>query len=1016
MASTTETNFMTFYNGCPSVIIRDKRGEIYSFPSNSYNNGNGGTVRGEEDSKSYANSRRFGNFRDGEPWSSTRMLSIGTYRDNAGGTVSDLVNDNAWDEDTVNTLNNGSTPTLLPGYTKISRGKWEDRNDDTSTNTKNYISANRGTGRYDFIFSVYTKKDEVAFLNDFLGLGDTTRNKFLTMASVNASFGNQRFGILAASHACNQTNLPSTATTNCNNGAAQWCRDDGKRLWGNDASTLITDPNTNSATCRPHVTSGALDDFIFDNCKGKSVIDGVFCKDIRKNSGSLNLKNRLDVALKDHCSGTGNDINTTLCTDVKTACSAPKAALDNTTVSNYQCKTLVNSLNDINKIAMLESTMNIFAAITAPKLEELEKSTLSTDFNGTTKAVQSALCSKAANASEASCKDFLSQNYKTLLNNTTSGVTDTKPVLIMYFNDSNPSNPSKLFAVPLNMVGHNSLNIPSWAPTEVTARWYAKLYTYITPSTINDYLFVLKADDDAKLFINNTLIIDAWGKTCCKDYDAQSYISLNPANGPYLLTVEYRDTGGAANMYVKYKLRTDNHQNQMPVYDFIVLPLIPGSTTIRAPVTGTVSGTNRLHTSMTADRLYMSKFHPYEIIENARRQQSLSYCQANNASGVPRFASDSNCLTNINNMYALSQNTKDDPYRTMINEYCRTNNRFATDTNFCDKDTYSSYILNTNNPNSDLNSSLGTYCGQIVNNLYPAGTTTNFCRVKDNQNTTNFKSTASPKPKTMNDTYAATIRNNRLAAMRAAIDTSLSLTDNGKGTVTQDVLDYIMTDYPAIQSAFGIANYANDRLIPHMLYAYCESLTGSTIATSTSGGTTTKTLTTSSNLCNAIYNTYKTDLNIIASLQRIEDNVYGIQNNAFMGVSGDDNLNTKYKRERDSPEKFARYLPYAVNYCAKDDNIVSEPCRTYYEGIEGNINAGFAKQYNNASVSGFANKEEFCNNNEYDNGCDNECNNSNSLIFFLLFLFVIILVISLGGVSKCRKPNYYTPYNDYSYY
>ena len=1004
MASTSETNFMTFYNGCPEVIIRDKRGEIYSFPHTSYNNGNGGTVRGESDSKSYANSRTFDNFRDGAPWSSTRMLDPTTYRDNAGGTVSDQVNDNAWDEDTVNTLNNGSTPTLLPGYTKISRGKWEDRNDDTGTNTKNYISANRGASRYDFIFSVYKKKGEVEFLNDFLGLGTDTRNKFLTMASVNASFGNQRFDILAASNACNQSNLPSTATTNCNNGAAQWCRDDGKRLWGNDASTLITDSNSNSNICRPHVTSGELDDYIFDNCKGKNVIDGVFCKNIRQTTGSISLRSRLNQALRDHCSGTGNDINTTLCTDVKTACSAPKAALNDTT--DYQCKTLVNSLNDINKIAMLESTMNIFAATTAPKLEDLEKITLSTGFNGTTKAVQSVLCSMAANASEASCKAFLSENYKTLLNNTSSGVTDTKPVLIMYFNDSNPSNPSKLFNTPLNMVGHNSLNIsPKWTPTGVTARWYAKLYTYITPSTINDYLFVLKADDDAKLFINNTLIIDAWGKGCCTNYDAQSYISLNPSNGPYLLTVEFRDRGGDANVVVQYKLRTENQQSPPPSYDFIVLPT-------NAPVTGTVTGTNVLHTSMTAGRLYMSKFHPYEIIENARRQQSLSYCQANGASNVPRFASDTNCLSDINNRYALSQNTKDDPYRTMINDYCRTNNRFATDTNFCDKDTYSSYILNAINSNSDLNSSLGTYCGQIVNNLYPAGTTTNFCREKDNQNTTNFKSTASPKPKTMNDTYAATIRNNRLAAMREAIDTSLSRTGNDQGQVTQDVLDYITTDYPDIQSAFGIADYANDELIPHMLYAYCESLTGSTITTTGS----VKTLNTTSNLCNAIYNTYKTDLNIIASLQRIEDNVYGIQNNAFMGVSDNTDLNNKYKQERDSPEKFARYLPYAVNYCAKDDNIVSEPCRTYYEGIEGNINAGFAKQYNNASVSGFANKEEFCNNNEYDNECDNECNNSNSLILFLLFLFVIILVISLGGVSKCRKPNYYTPYNDYSYY
>jgi hypothetical protein len=1001
MASTSETNFGTFYNNCPSVIIRDERGEIYSFPSNYYNNGQGGTMRTESNSYSYANSRRYGNFRNGEPWSLTRMLSKGTYRDNAGGTVSNVDADNANDEDGVTKLNNESTYNLLPGYEKKSGGSYKNKN------TYGYISAEVSGAYNDIIFSVYTKKDELTFFNDFIALGGTTKTKFLTMAANDAEDRNRRYNKQYVVNACNDAETPSAGKAKCIQGTVNLCNyDPNKYLWMGDVSKNI---NNNGSVCKDVISS--LDDTLFNNCSGKSVIDNIFCKDIRQNSGSLNLKNRLNVALKDHCSGTGNDINTLLCSDVKTACSAPKAALNDTTVSNYQCQTLVNSLSDINKIAMLESTMNIFTATTAPKLEGTEKTTLSTYFNGTTKAVQSALCSKAANASDASCKAFLSENYKTLLNNTSSGVTETKPVLTMYFNDENPTNPSKLFAVPLNMVGLDSLNI-SWSSiTGVTTRWYAKLYTYITPSTINDYLFTLNAINDARLYINNTLIIDTWEKTPNIEHTASTYLSLNPANGPYLLTVEFRYTGGIPNnttpkVIVKYKLRTENQQSSHPSYDFIVLPT-------NAPVTGTVTSTNVLHTSMTAGRLYMSKFHPYEIIENARRQQSLSYCQANN-----RFASDTNCLSDINNRYALSQNTKDDPYRTMINDYCRTNNRFVTDTTFCNNDTYSSYILNTNNPNSDLNSSLGTYCGQIVNNLYPAGTTTNFCRVKDNQNTTNQLSTTNPKPRTMNDTYAATIRNNRLYAMRVAIDTSLSLTGTGKGTVTQDVLDYITTDYPDIQRAFGISTYANDRLIPHMLYAYCESLTGSTITTSTSGNTTTKTLITSSNLCNAIYNTYKTDLNIIASLQRIEDNVYGIQNNAFMGVSDNASLNTKYKLERDSPEKFARYLPYAVNYCAKDNNIVSEECKTYYNTIEGNINAGFAKQYNQGSVSGFTNKEEFCNNNEYIDTCNNNdtCNNSNSLILFLLFLFVIILVISLGSVSKCRKPNYYNPPCRNSYY
>ena len=672
MASTVETNFTTFYNSCPSVIIKDKRGIYYNFPSNTYANGTGGDPCSESDSKNYANGRKFRNFRDGAPWTSTWMVNMTNYTSN-GSSVSDLTDDNAWDDDGLKILNDNASDNI-PGYKLKSGGSYKN-------NSRDYIVADRRTGRYNFAFAVYIKKSDIDFLKDFLGSSNNeTRNKFLTMASVNASYGNQRFGVAAASHACSQSNLPQTALANCNAGAVQWCRDDGTRLWGSTASTLITDNNTNSNICRPHVTSGALDDYIYDNCQGKSVIDGAFCKNIRQTNGSTSLKNRLNQRLGEHCRGSGNDINDPLCNDVKTACSAVKAALNDTTVPNYQCQTLVNSLNDINKIAMLESTMNIFNNTTGTTLLPAEKSILSTAFNGTTSAVQSALCSKAANASEASCQTFLSQNYTTLLNNTTTGVTDEKPVLIMYFNDEATSNPSKLFAVPNGMVGHNSLNVTFTKTNSMTTRWYAKLYTYITPSTINDYLFTLNVDDDARLYINNTLIVNSWGMSVGTIRQADAYISLNPANGPYLLTVEFRDTGGASRVAVQYKLKTENQQNPFPSYDFLVLPT-------NAPVTGTVTGTSVLHSSMTAGRLYMSKFHPYEIIENARRQQSLSYCQANNASGVPRFASDSNCLSDINNRYAIGDNTKNIPYRNMINEYCITNDRFATDTTFCNNNT-----------------------------------------------------------------------------------------------------------------------------------------------------------------------------------------------------------------------------------------------------------------------------------------------------------------------------------------
>ena len=352
MASTVETNFMTFYNSCPTVLIRYDDGTFYVFPFNH----TGGSPITQDDRYTFATGRFFSNIClsnscgqsetklyafNVNNYTSTSTYFTGTQNDNSGNAPGGK----------TDTLNNQGA---LPGYTKLSSGTFANKN------TTNYIIINRPNFN-NYHFSVYTKKGEVDFLKDFLGSSNNeTRNKFLTMASVNAFYGNQRFNIATAIHACNQSNLPQTATDNCNAGAAQWCRDDGTRLWGADASIKITNSNTNSVTCRPHVTSGALDDYIYDNCKGKGVINGEFCKDIRQTNGSTSLKNRLNQALGEHCRGGTDDINSPLCNDVKTACSAVKAALNDTTVPNYQCQTLVNSLNDINKIAMLESTMNIF--------------------------------------------------------------------------------------------------------------------------------------------------------------------------------------------------------------------------------------------------------------------------------------------------------------------------------------------------------------------------------------------------------------------------------------------------------------------------------------------------------------------------------------------------------------------------------------------------------------------------------------------------------------------------------
>jgi len=1005
MSSTTETNFGNFYNSSPAIIILDKRGKYYNFPSNTYSNGAGGAPCSESDSKNYANGRKFGNFRDGDPWTSTWMVNMTNYTSD-GNSVSTVPEDNAWDEDSLSTLNNNAKDNI-PGYKLKSGGSY-------NNNSRDYIVADRGVGRYNFAFAVYIKKSDIDFFNDFINLGGTVKTKFLRMASDNAKFGNQRYESVPTA-ACNDSSMPSDGRNNCNAGAAQWCRDDPNgRIWQGNTNQAIT--SSNNPRCFPYVNNGSLDDVLSANCNNNNIYNA-FCNDIRKTSGSNNIKNILNstLATSQYCGNDAN-INSSGCVDVKNACSAANAALNDTTIANYKCNTLVKNLNDSNKITMLTSTFPNFTALSA-----IQKNTLAIGFNTVTStAVEDALCALATNQNDKICSDYLSSNFGSLVK-----TTDNNPVLIMYFAGDGTNN---LFTVPAGMDFSNSLRLTFNKTTGINVRpaktlnttWYSKLYVYITPSSIDDYLFKINADDDARLYLNNTLIIDAWGKGCCKDYVAPSYINLNPINGPYLLYIEFRDIGGStANLNVTYTTRSSSTQTYS---DFIILPS-----------TVSTSGTSPI-ANLIQSRLYISKFNPYITTSEARLKQSVTYCTTNN-----RFATDTNCLgtatngyTGINNRY-ISESV---PFASAILDYCSdpTENRFATDTSFCANPNYKSYTLKTNNVDNKLNTSIRNYCIDSKNNTYATGTNTSYCKTTDNNNTANY--TADGANMNMNLTYAKTLRDARLAYITNAIDNSLNATNNTKGTISQDVQDYIRTDYPNIQKVFGDSAYPNSNIIPSTLYPYCENVPDIT----------------SNQLCNTIYTAYVTDPNIVQSQQRITDFKDGIITNAFMGKSNNPNAtiaaaqNAKYIAERDSPDKFAKYIPYAINYCSTGDNIVTPECQTYYDNVRGVISNGINTQYNNAAVkttSPFTNKESFCDNNcnnECDSKCDNECdskcdneydnecddksndknNYSNSLYIFLWFLFIIVLVISLGSLSNYSKTIYSKPYmnhlNVYSAY
>lgn len=878
MSSTVVNSFMDFYNASPNVMILDKKNNLYSFPDNIYLNGTGGTLCTENDTKNYANGRKFENFGGtlpkfipGEPWKSCFMIDPSNYL-MIRGALSLMPEDNAYDDKGLIILNDIAKDTYL-GYSLKSGGIYG------KNNSHDYIVADRGSGNYTFIFAVYIKKAPIDFFNDFIN-NSNQKNKFLKMASNDYQLKNTQNNYIrydtdsVINLACLNSSMPSDGIVNCDKGTALWC--------GND-----------------------------------------------------------------------NNINKDLCINVKNACSASGASLDDTTIPNYKCNTLVKNLNDQNKISILNNTFSNFTSLTTT-----QKNVLSKDFNTSmSTAVEDALCSLTKNQNDEICVNHISKTFINLIK-----TNDMNPVLIMYFAGDATNN---LFTQPAGMDYTNTLkiifnkingiNIP---PTKTLSNiWYAKLYVYIIPSSVGDYLFKINADDDAKLYLNNTLIIDAWGKGCCKDYTASSYITLNPINGPYLLYAEFRDSGGAANITISYTVKSDKTQTYN---DFLILP-------------------NTSYPVLIPSKLYMSKFNPYTITSNAKENQSMVYCLKNN-----RFATDEYCLGNTAKGIIGVNNTKDPMYKTAMSTYCMNNNKFATDTAFCNNPNYKSYIMKTEDKNIDLETAIKNYCIDPKNNIYPTGTNTTYCRMADNDNTTNY--TVDGVNMNMHLDYAKTLRDSRLSYVKDSINKSINTSDNTKGIITQDVQDYINIDYPNIQKKFGNILYPNSNIIPSELYTYCENEPDIT----------------KNQLCNSIYTTYAKDSNIIPSQQRITDFQDGIKTNAYMGKSNTvdpaiaNAQNIKYLAQRDNPNTFAKYLPYATNYCKTEDNIVSPECQLFYNNVKGVINDGINTQYNNATVnSTFSNKESF--NNEEECNEEIKCDN---LYILLIFLFIIIFITLLCNFSK----------------
>lgn len=958
-----------YWENSPRVLIRDFAGNLYKFPEDRYNNGSGG-IQADLSSSNITKGRLFNAItRNGaleDVWLSTIRIDPDNYVNIAspfGGTVSSNPDNNANDITKVNNLNSREVPS---GYVKRSGG------DANTSGSFGWLIAKVNDSSINYNFAVYTKMDNrLDFLNDLLKNVNANKQALYKIASAWCYFGNQRYENVCPIGCNNATDDESKRL--CQLGADQWCRDDYGRIQNDFKKTGVSD-----SKCLVPLQSGAINPILNEMCKRSDVIGTEFCKDVRLNLGNNDLKNSLDSYLyNDYCSLDSN-INNITCAEVIKTCNNTSQLIADT--PPYNCNSLVKKLKSDSNRILLTSNLD-FSKFADTNL----KSTILNSFNiAPSNLVSDKLCSINNNAIDPVCQNYLSSNFSSLVK-----TNQTNPILLMYFSGSKFNNKEGMDSgnsltitwkkLSTDLVGLNS------TPIKLIAPWSAKLYTYLTPSSTGEYAFRVFGDDFAKVYINNNLIINGWdGVGCCRNYYS-TYITLDPSKGPYLLYIEFLDTGGAAALDLKYISKASVGTNTITTAtNYISFTNLTSTTPNNglSPIPG-----------LPLNTLHLSQFSPYTTITDARKEQSINYCTKNN-----RFASDINCTGNITNFYngINSVYNSDQTFKTAMIDYCATDNKFATDS-FCLgdvnlEDDYSNGVNKNPNiydpNNTKINTAIESYCKLPINNVYNKGDSTanRWCKNTDTLNTINYKN---PKLQSLNLSYGDTLRKTRLKYVQDAIAKSI---ETG-GDLTQDVIDYINIDFINLQNNLGVSLYPESSIIDVNLLGFCEN-NDPNLKTP---------------LCNTIYNNPRLKLspNVISSQARINDIVNCIATKAFMGKSilgPDDPYNVSCKAKRDASDTYARYLPLAIQYCGLDDNIVSEECKSYYNNIQTNINDAMNADYANAGT-----KSTFTNNNEgFDNeGFDNEeFNNkesfSNDYHDYSIFILLLVCFILIFTYSRFK--------------
>ncbi len=618
----------TYYDKCPSYLIMDYSKNIYTFPANYTTNG---TVNDDWDD----GNALWGYCKKVYPYRLDKYVMPKSGVRTGTSSSNDNPNNIFRDSDfvTVN-ASNGSNYTI-PGYKRASASTLNNNSYSSAKSSAGWVRLDPGTG-YDYRFFLLFKKetDSTTFKNQIVNSIDGCRN------------GNQVYDYDNCKAWCSPTLQTDPAVhAVCNTGYAQNVLDhsDGGTNFSN-----ITE--LNKYTIAKNMDGGITSSFAAW-CSNNA--NNNICKDMRASGTTVSdVKKYLDTSLSKWCSLSDANFNDTYCNDPKTACKASGGFIDNTTVPNYNCYDLATSstLSIVNKNSL----------VTPVQISTLPTAQQNIFYgNNFDKNLFTYECSNPLNKNDALCLKYLQQNYSSQI--TTS---DSFPVLLMYFsgdinNANNTISPIGLDAEDnLNIVWGNPLSIKkitsvqnsgnSFTMPSTTTQWSAKMYTYIMPSNIDDYIFKVSADDNVKVYINNTLLINSWTSSAGSGIILPYSMRLDPSKGPYLLYCEFKDTGGDASFNLQYNTKTKLAANTANFLQF----------------SSTVAG--------SGSTLYLQKFSPYVQLNNAKQTQSLAYCNTNN-----RFASDLYCIGTP--AYNFLNGTNKQYPNPSINTYCNTN----MDSDFC---------------------------------------------------------------------------------------------------------------------------------------------------------------------------------------------------------------------------------------------------------------------------------------------------------------------------------------------